>query len=605
MPEPRPNAEYIHEFFRHLHDEVWADARANWEDYDRYFNRTYQVWPAGVNRPTYRPARPATIVNNATDHQLAFEPKVTYFPASPRVEDKDAADRVERFLKNALDTISLREPSILWKQVGKNSVHYAYTVVEGPYLDFTDEPIFKDIPGESRAQRRAREQIHEADLANWLPFRGHAPHPSTILLDPQEMRPRRGIKATRRSNIDLYELTAARARQNMVGFQWPFPPPGEFYRLVPALEYWSDDWHAMVVDSPDTARLNPTAISRRPSLLFVEDNTWSFNPFNHAYAGFGQEIVSQSGYDGAFRAGFNPASLAQGILHHVRDTIRMQAQTVSGWANAVDTAGFPKIITPREAIEIQTMLARSDILEGMNWQDFRYAETPPVPNFLFEIERFFDGDIEEGTFARALAGIREQGVSTVGQQAILSTAAGRKFVAPSRQLDRLATHFTSNLLRLIKLLNRPLQIADTAVRPSDIQHFFVQVTFELIDPVLQLERQRLGLQELAAGAISLETYWSAYSRLADATGEKRRILQELVERSPQVQQALARIAAQEAGLDDILERLQNQQAGGGVNGGGGPLQAAAQGMAQARLRQGLTPQIASPGRVNPTAAQSL
>ena len=66
-------------------------------------------------------------------------------------------------------------------------------------------------------------------------------------------------------------------------------------------------------------------------------------------------------------------------------------------------------------------------------------EMQQLPGWMFESEQWLDKDMELGTYSRTLAGIRDQGVSTVGQQAILSTSAMRKFVAPSKQLEHLAS----------------------------------------------------------------------------------------------------------------------------------------------------------------------
>ena len=156
-------------------------------------------------------------------------------------------------------------------------------------------------------------------------------------------------------------------------------------------EYWTDCWHALVADS---------------ELLFVEKNTWGFVPFSHAFAGFGQQVTAIEEDD--------PSYLAVGILEPVMASLRAQAQAVAGRHNALLDATFNPLGTTMDAAELQEQLARGDIIEMGNRGDAWRMEIPQLPRWLFASEEWLDRDIEQGTFARALAGVREQGVSTVG-----------------------------------------------------------------------------------------------------------------------------------------------------------------------------------------------
>ena len=224
--------------------------------------------------------------------------------------------------------------------------------------------------------------------------------------------------------------------------------------------------------------------------------------------------------------------------------------------------------------------------------------------------------------------MREQGVSTVGQQAILSTAAGRKFIGPARQLEHLATVASSQILQLIDILDLDLTVRGKQIRPSFIESdYSVQVSFDLVDPVLQLQQRQLGLQEVAAGLKSMETYWSADAHLEDATGERKRLLMDWVRKNPMIHQAMAMEVAREEGIEALVERaIATSQGGGGglgatgmggmggMNGGGGlvgpdgmPLE---QSMGQTggapaavdQIRQGLTPNTMPPGRTGANLA---
>jgi len=256
-------------------------------------------------------------------------------------------------------------------------------------------------------------------------------------------------------------------------------------------------------------------------------------------------------------------------------------------------------------------------------------EMPNLPAWMFQSEEWLDRDIEMGTFSRALQGVRETGVSTVGQQAILTTAAGRKFVSPSKQLQHLATQSASHILQWVDVLDLSLRIRGHAIDPSMIESdYSILVSFELVDPVMQLQHRELGLREVQQGLKSKETYWSADAKLEDATGEQRRLLEDLIRSDPRVQEVMAKAVAREAGILNMLEQQEEEQAkqqaqaeaqmqgGGGMPGQEGPMlgpdgmpiqqsMGAMAGMGgQGRpTRNPLTPGTASPSRVGQELAR--
>ena len=359
-----------------------------------------------------------------------------------------------------------------------------------------------------------------------------------------------GVRHDYRTAYDLYLLTKTRADQKNKGrkgvevhiYEYDDNP----YKMVECDEYWSEEWHAMATSAGD--------------MLFVERNSWGFIPYAHAFAGYGQEPTEQEE--------FNPSFLAVGILDHARDTLKAQAQESAARHNAVIEAAFNPMVTTGDAADLQEQRARGDILEVANRGEVGWMEVQQLPRYVFEAEAWIDRDLELGTYARSLAGVREQGVSTVGQQAILSTAASRKFSTASKQLEHLASRSGQHILRLIDTMKLSLLVSGYEISPTDIERDYqIQVSFELVDPVLQFQARELGLREVQAGVKSKETYWSADARLEDATGERQRLLVDAIREDPMIQRILAKEAAREEGLLDLLEReeeLQAQQAEGGA-----------------------------------------
>ena len=349
-------------------------------------------------------------------------------------------------------------------------------------------------------------------------------------------------------------------------------------------------------------------------MLIVEKNTWGFVPFAHGFAGWGQLPTNPDfKIDG-------PLYLTAGLLTAVMETLKLQAQAVSGRQQALIIATFNMLGTRMEPSELAAMLGRSDIVGPLQDPgDVWWLTLPQLPGWTFEGEKWLDQDIELATMSRSLAGHRDVGVSTVGQEAILDTAAGRKFISVNNQAEHLATVVASNILRLVDMMGETLYCRGYTIKPSDIEHdYSVAVEFNVVDPVLQLQQQELGLREMQAGALSLASYWSGYSRLEDASGERKRLLKDLVYRHPAVQEALALVVAREMGVGEILQRQQGAVAGGngsqpepspllGPDGmpilGGSMGQPPIDGAGQVGnpLRQALTPNTAAPGRVKPLA----
>jgi hypothetical protein len=601
--EDEPDANVIDQYRSHL-KEVWTNAHRKWEQYDSYYFRTYSVWEESEahTRPGWlKPARPTSLVDNAVDHQLASEPTPHRNPARQSEESRSNADRVEEGLKAILDEASLLEPALTWKQQGKNLVHLGYSIHElgldsNVLQRRSEEPPRGD---DSEEDYKANMRLFEHYRRTAMPFRTRSPHPARILLDPWEKRPRVAIRHARRFSQDLHELTVARKNRGRQADVWEVRNNRPF-ELILTDEYWTDCWHAMMVSGHVAGTGREYHNMKR--LLFVEKNTWGFVPYAHAYAGFGQEPTNSDRID--------PANLAVGILDPVISDIRAQAQAVSGRHNALMDASFNPIGTRMGADELRDQLDQGDIIEMSDRSDVWRMDIPQLPRWMFQTEEWLARDIEEGTFSRALAGVREQGVSTVGQQAILSTAAGRKFVAVSRQLEHLASVASSQILQLIDLLDLNLTIKGKIIRPSYIESdYSVNISFDLVDPVLQLQQRQLGLQEVQAGLKSMETYWAADARLEDASGERKRLLMDWVRKNPMIHQALAMEVAKEEGIESLVERALAMAQGGEEGGGAGaapilgpdgmPMD---QTMGQDQTRQGLTPNTINPSQIGANMA---
>ena len=117
---------------RHL-EGVWSRTHAKWQVVDSYYQQEYRLWPEGLDRPEWlKPARSRSIVDHATDHQLAHDPIVSRPATGDEEEDRAKADRVEPALKSILDEAALLEPTLTWKQAGKHMLLYGCLLYTSP-----------------------------------------------------------------------------------------------------------------------------------------------------------------------------------------------------------------------------------------------------------------------------------------------------------------------------------------------------------------------------------------------------------------------------------------------------------------------------------------
>lgn len=617
----RPDASYISTLTEHLKD-LWRETHEHWGVIDSYYHRTVSLWTPDEQAvkgdlPEYHPARATATIDHAVDNQLAHEPRVERFPTSNAERSKRNADVIEPFVHAVFMESALYEPSLTWKQLGKNLLLYGYGVIEGPVLDSTGRPTKpRARRGEDEEEAEQRLRLWENEKRTWMPFRIRSPHPAHVLLEPTNKRPREGVKIVTRYAIDLARLT-----QNRIGTNGHakrrdasatlFDSKEEPYRDVETTEYWSLDWHALVADG---------------DLLFVEPNTWGFLPFKHAFAGFGQPRTESDSVEVRY--------LAVGILDPILDSLRVQMQALTGMHNSLIEASFPDRIVLGDAESIRNQKARgARILQMKQGESMTFEQPPDISRWMFEAERLVDFDIEFGSFARNMAGMRQVGTYTVGQTAIQMNAAEKKFLGTGLQMEQLATLVGQDILKLVDLLDEPLTVRGHTIRPSDLEHdYSLAVRFELVDPVLEMQRRQVGQAEVAQGLKSKETYWNDI-KLADVSGERMRILEDRLRENPVVQQAFIEEMARLFGLIPLLEQIEKQRAasaGAGVpptapaTGAGGeqgtifgpdgkPLQQSMgappdQSMGAppdvASLQQMLTGQVSQPSRVGQAGAGS-
>ncbi len=589
MPrEKKPTESSIMRTRDHLKG-VWKRCHQKWAEIDEYYNLEYKLWPTGMDRPEYHSPRARSIIDNAVDHQLSGTPRAHRPPLGQSERAKERADKVEPWIQNILAAAALLEPQPTFKQGSKNLLLYGYSVFEQglTFEERPEEPEESDFDDDEDFDRAMAVFKHENK--EWMPFRLRAPHPSRILLDPASKKPRQAIKVMKRYAVDLEEMVHNRGEDAIDDFHVKDNP----YELIDCTEYWSKEWHGLLI---------------RDHLHILEKNTWGFVPYTHCFSGFGQEKTNSPN-------GIQPENLCVGMIEFLKDSLLVQSQALSGRHNALLEASFQIWGTTGPAAEIANHLRHSDIVPNLRKDELYKIDIPNLQQWMFQAIQELDNDLEDSTFSKQLSGRRERGVSTVGQQAILSTAAAKKFVELQKQMEGMVSIISSRILQLFDtVVDEEITVMGHSLSPRILNHdYSIQIKFEVVDPVLELQRRQLGMSEVGAGLKSRETYWAADAKLEDATGEKKRILKELVEKNPEVAAILAAAAAKELGLDELLDTLQGEEGdeisplSGILGPDGQPLSqtSGSSGQGAAQLRQGLTGGVPKPAGLPPTAAGAL
>ena len=559
----KPTVGSIKDMHQHLR-RIWDESHEIWRTIDTYYERTFALWEKGSSRPNLHPMKPRSIIDTALDQLMGHEAQVHRFG-----EDEGKAeerDQVEKTMNAVFRQAALQEVSLSFKQAGKHLLLYGYTIVEdsidGPTLQVAQSEKPEQETAEDREDFQMRVRLWEHRKKTAMPFRIRAPHPTTVLMDPMHKEPRVAIKVDGWTVQDLVDITTLRKEQgrgeveifdaeqsHLFGI---FHSQRNAFQLVKAFEYWTIDWHALMTNN---------------QLLIVEPNTWGFVPFSHAFSGWGQEPSD--------RERINPSG------------------------------------TTEEASELEEQMATSDVLnlpsgESSVWM----LKAPNLPRWLETLENSIDKDLEEGTFTRSLGGIRDVGVSTVGQQAILNTAGHRKFVPINTQLQGLGTKSLEHILQWIDILDLNLTIEGHNIKRSMIGGDYTgKVTFQVVDPVLQLQEKQEALAAWKAGAISLPTLWSIRG-LEDEAGERQRLAQDQVYAHPTINEMMVQIEAERLGLLKLLLGQDGRTAAPGADAvetgqsaivgvDGRPLETTLQGgtgQTGEQLRQPITGQVARPAR---------
>jgi hypothetical protein len=523
MPnDHKPTVEHINDYHEHFNT-IWSDSRRKWEKYDTDYTLDYEIFPKNLERDSYYPSTAKAIVDTAVDNQMAFEPRIHRNPQGEGDAHKLSASRIESGLSAISEDAMSHEPVHPYKLYGRYMLHLGYVVGEIT-MDLLDLPE----PSVSKY---------------WNPIRIKSPHPSRVLMDPGDMQPSEALKVTMMYVKDLEAIGKIKKEQGRI-VDLSFLDGLGRYERVETHHYWNLGYHAMKIKGDD-------------SLMWLEDNVWGINPFDHVYAGFGMERTGTPD--------FKPDYFADGMLEGIHDEIVAQAQGRSAKHNLLLVHSYAKTLTQGDAAELAEKL-QGDIVGDTDPRDLDIMKTPQLTAGLFEAGNEVDRALEYTTGTAAISGQRQEGVITVGQQAQLDNSGRRRFAGPQHQLEKLVSSQMSKTLRLVEVLKETYKFTSIGaggyeVKVSDIYNSYkVDASFEVLDPAIEMSRRQLLLQELGAGIIDTETYYEE-TRRENTSQIRQRLKEDAYRKHPIIVTRHAALTAREfndADTADILDAQADQ-----------------------------------------------
>ena len=610
----RPDEEIINRFYSKM-GELWSNAHQEFRDNDAYYQRKFKVWSNTYQgRPVFYDSTPTHLVDHAVATLMSFSPRIHREPVGETEQHKQDATNLEHGLKSIMDDAALHEPTIPWKVCAQYLVAHGYAVVEAPVLvglgQRPTEPVESEFDDEEAFE--TAKTIYRANRKSFNPVRIRVPHPSTVLMNPREKVPTVAIKASKMTAQELHEQSITKKRKQRRKYAEIFDMGNKDpWDEVEVWDYWTPYWHVkLVANSSPSYNASPT--SRAATPIWMERNTWGFVPFVHSFAGWGMDMADTGG---------DPKNFAQGILTPNKETIRKRTQEISAFHQILLRFAYAPMGTSRDPITLAQAISNEGILEG-DPQDFWVMNTPDVPGWALQLRSQTDSTLELGTYSSALAGVRQAGVTTVGQQAILNTAGMRIFSGVALQREHMASIVGSRILQLVDSVSElagGIGANGKTLNRSTIHNVYgIQVRFPHAEPVMELQQRQMAMSEYGAGLIDPMTYYET-AGYENGTEIKQRLIEESVRNLPSVREKVETLVAQQMGLIDeeneaaaAQEIAARQQAmapqipgvspemGGGMGpdmggGMGGP---PPEGGAPADLNAPLTPDTFKPERID-------
>lgn len=553
-PEAQPEVEDILQRRTHL-QEAYSDSHAQWEITDSYVQGENVVWPKHedrATRATRRSNQGRIIIDHLSDNILPFLPQ---WERDLLTKDQDAqgkVDDVEAFMDAVWTDASMAEMALPAKQWGRNFAKYGYA----PFEVVFDASKMPDPPKEGSPTFETEQREFEERKWSFNPFGVRAPHPTHLLLPPDERRPSFGIKNVKWYKHKIRSVLEAKKKQRDEGddsivvleqFDEDFDNPWDLTEVV---EEYSRDWHSIVM--PDGGKSG--------GLMLLEANLHRVVPFGHAFSGWGDTPGADDGMD--------PKYMAQGFLHAAKPLIQLLDQIISAKTELEMKSAFGLMVAPEELLEriAQIMQQGGNMVPG-DVREVGFMPVQQLPQYLADFQDRVELAIVRATISPVSFGERPVGVDTVGVFAMMLRTSFKRVVEATEQLSFMASEVASLWMRMHANWGEQITVRGKSLTPSKYQkNYHIGARFSLTDEAVRMNRTQLGADLVAQGLKSEKRHLEEDQGVTNVTEERGLIFEDKVLKDPILVSAFAEKKRQELGVqelyDEQLKRLAAERKAG-------------------------------------------
>ena len=538
---------------------VWQDAHTKWEEVDTFVQGTNPLWgktPGGANKPQYHTGMAAAILDHVVSLLAPYSPQVHRPPAGEGEGHERDANQVEKWLARVGQLAGSKTAQHPYKAMWRYLMQYGYAPYFGMALDYSylrERP--KRKRGEEQEDFEQREQIWETRYRHHCPFQYAAPHPATVLMDPGRAHPDVAIVQQVLYAYEVEDLVK-RVGQRKSALVVPYDAGENPYEKVKCLSFWTPYWRAFMPQGGG-------------ELFYAMRNKWGFQPYGHGFSGKGGDIVDTEGS--------NPLYLAVGVLDNILGNLLAYDQQQTAKQNVLMQSAWRHRTYGGDPVEAARQLQDdSTILQKDKPDQWGWEPVLELSQSLFKMTDEVRRDIEFGSIPGDVAGIRQEGVTTVGQQSILMGQALKGIDTAILQMGQAATEILQNCLRLVGVLSDPKQYGEDALtvgeqtlRAEQLHgNYVVDARFSVVDPSIRQAEKEQAMAEFKLGVIGFPQLWQKLG-YEDTTEIWRDVQKMKMEQQPEVAAELAATTMEMYGFKEmademrkrlVLERVRRQMA---------------------------------------------
>ena len=576
-------------------EHVWAETHEQWAEIDSFTDGSYRVWSAQQQavapRNTERTNLGRIIIDHTADNLLPYRPKFKRAVIGHSENAQENSDLVEEMATSLWIDASKEEMFLPTKMAGRSMLKYNYAVLEtGFNMSSRAEEPDKDDP-----MYEAKMREYENQKLNFNPFWLAAPHPFSILLPPMQRQPDLAVKRTKWARRDLKQFLERKKEQdedNLIHVQ-TMDSLRDGYEQIEVIQHYTPDYFSLMSDEAG------------PQILLQEENLHRIVPFAHAWGGFGDMTTGEDG--------MCAEKLGHGLLRPIRDLLRQYDQVRSAKMELYMKAAYGMLVTRGDALELAQQLAEGGnaIIGGVDVREMGFLPIPTLPGFLADLEQKIFQEIVLGTVPLASFGMRDIGVDTVGQHAMMLQVSYKRFIETMEQLSYMVSQTVGLWFRMLATWGDPITLNGIRLSPSMLQGSYdIETSFPLSDEAVRMQRVQQGASLVSQGLKSRKRHWEEDQMLDNISAETDQILEEHVLADPVLMTALAEKKRRELGLAELYaeqtermsqERMQGFAQTQAQNGMAGFTPPATE--EDGQVRQALTDEVLRPAPAAPGAGQ--